>query len=1074
MTIHRSNFRSKTILVFVVCLTISGTAFGSNAPRQIDGVSSTLPAPQLLAPVNGASDQPTRLTLVWRSAPNAQYYKLQVSTWDSTFSSSFINDSSLTDTMRTVDGLPGYFTLFWRVKARNSGGISPYSPVWNFRTGAPSDPGEVFLSSPANNAGDIFLPVSFSWNATPGAISYTIQVSTDSLFTITTYDQSDITSTSTSISSLANNTLYYWRMRATATGGTGIWSRTWNFTTVSSSPPPSLFDPILYMPLDGNTQDLSRSRFYTFISERADWVPDRFGMNPGACGFNGYIGSVGITGRLSFDVRGESYSVSCWVRLDSLTPDRNQEIIFDHLTWYPTSSSYDLFYQGSHGRFVARCWDGTREIVVPGTTRPITGQWYHVAMVADTRRITLYVNGERELSDSGAFNTDAIPGDFGSTRNIMNDGSTVGDVASISQDGHHHLHGAIDELRIHNRALSALEVDSLFHRGVPPSPPPTDKLALYMPFDGSTVDASGNGNTGTSSGNSYYYDPWGHPGSAYSFRGGNLHASGITVPSSSSLHPTDGLTIAFWLRGENAQSVWKLVSKSAGDQPPDREYFFGLSVSRTVDSFAVSAATPDGGAPELAGGGTPFWEWHHVAAVIDRKDSHTTKLYIDGALSATTADNAGGFVPNDQPLLIGEGQGVISSPSAFMDELRIYTRALSGGEVYSLYRFIGGQATPMLAASETRIDFGFVRLGESASHDITLTNTSVADTVHINAITNNNPDFSVGATAPLLIAPGGNQALHLVYSPTTVGIDTDVVVQIAVSDPGVPPVWLSLFGRALSDSSQLFHTNSGWNIVSVPVVSADRSKSSLFPTVISSAFAYVGQYVQADTLITGMGYWMKFQKAGANFVDGDQIVAQTISVKEGWNLIGSISNPVPVSSITSDAEGTITSQFFGFSNGYFTADTIQPGQGYWVKVDRDGKLILTEASAMDLAKVSAARIRIIPTSEMPPPAPDEKSVHPNPRPAEFSLNQNYPNPFNPATTLQYTLPVDSKVKLTIYNMLGESVATLVNETETAGFKSVRWDASDLSSGIYFYTLEASSVTDPGKNFTQMRKLLLIK
>jgi hypothetical protein len=145
-----------------------------------------------------------------------------------------------------------------------------------------------------------------------------------------------------------------------------------------------------------------------------------------------------------------------------------------------------------------------------------------------------------------------------------------------------------------------------------------------------------------------------------------------------------------------------------------------------------------------------------------------------------------------------------------------------------------------------------------------------------------------------------------------------------------------------------------------------------------------------------------------------------------------------------------------------------------VKVDRDGKLILTEASAMDLAKVSAARIRIIPTSEMPPPAPDEKSVHPNPRPAEFSLNQNYPNPFNPATTLQYTLPVDSKVKLTIYNMLGESVATLVNETETAGFKSVRWDASDLSSGIYFYTLEASSVTDPGKNFTQMRKLLLIK
>jgi len=85
----------------------------------------------------------------------------------------------------------------------------------------------------------------------------------------------------------------------------------------------------------------------------------------------------------------------------------------------------------------------------------------------------------------------------------------------------------------------------------------------------------------------------------------------------------------------------------------------------------------------------------------------------------------------------------------------------------------------------------------------------------------------------------------------------------------------------------------------------------------------------------------------------------------------------------------------------------------------------------------------------------------------FSLSQSYPNPFNPTTTISYTLAKESDVKLTIYNMLGNKVETIVNEQKTAGYHKINWDASALPSGVYFYKL----TTD---NFVDMKKCILVK
>jgi hypothetical protein len=88
-------------------------------------------------------------------------------------------------------------------------------------------------------------------------------------------------------------------------------------------------------------------------------------------------------------------------------------------------------------------------------------------------------------------------------------------------------------------------------------------------------------------------------------------------------------------------------------------------------------------------------------------------------------------------------------------------------------------------------------------------------------------------------------------------------------------------------------------------------------------------------------------------------------------------------------------------------------------------------------------------------------------PLDFALNQNYPNPFNPTTRIQYQLSGNSQVTLKVYNILGSEVATLVNEEKQAGSYEVSFDASDLSSGIYFYSLRAGS-------FIETKKMLLLK
>ncbi len=93
-------------------------------------------------------------------------------------------------------------------------------------------------------------------------------------------------------------------------------------------------------------------------------------------------------------------------------------------------------------------------------------------------------------------------------------------------------------------------------------------------------------------------------------------------------------------------------------------------------------------------------------------------------------------------------------------------------------------------------------------------------------------------------------------------------------------------------------------------------------------------------------------------------------------------------------------------------------------------------------------------------------------PVAFGLNQNYPNPFNPATVISFNLPIDARVTLKLFNVLGQELITLIDQNLGAGIHDHNFDASGLNSGVYFYKIEA--VGTDGSNFSSVKKMMLTK
>lgn len=367
------------------------------------------------------------------------------------------------------------------------------------------------------------------------------------------------------------------------------------------------------------------------------------------------------------------------------------------------------------------------------------------------------------------------------------------------------------------------------------------------------------------------------------------------------------------------------------------------------------------------------------------------------------------------------------------------------------------------------VSFYGTPLGGSVIDSVAVTNIGNLPLL-LNWTYSGSPRFHI-ADGSTVISPLGNFSIPIVF----LSVDSSYVAgTIIVNHSGATsPDTIELVGRGGPSVGKTIQVASRWNMMSIPIQLEDSSKRNVFPTATSNAFAYESNsgYVRKDTLRTGIGYWLKFPGPESLTLTGIPILAETVTVSEGWNLIGTVAEKVAASSIMSIPPGIPTSKFFGYNGTYQLNDTIDPGKGYWVKVHQTGQLILSSnASASTLVN----RIKIVSINELPPPPPGESAEVALEIPTQYALGQNYPNPFNPLTVIRYELPVQSEVALRIYNVLGQEVKTLVNGIRDAGYESVEWDASQVASGVYFYRLEAVSVHEPSNRFTQVRKMVLLR
>ena len=276
------------------------------------------------------------------------------------------------------------------------------------------------------------------------------------------------------------------------------------------------------------------------------------------------------------------------------------------------------------------------------------------------------------------------------------------------------------------------------------------------------------------------------------------------------------------------------------------------------------------------------------------------------------------------------------------------------------------------------------------------------------------------------------------WTATNAGLTNTNVSALAVSGT-------NLF--AGTDGGVFLSTNNGTSWTAV--------NSGLTNTYVL-ALAVSGMSLFAGT--AGSGVFVSGTSSLPVEISSFNLKAQDVNIELDWQTVTEVNNygfdierKYNEQSITNNW----TKQGFVAGNGtsnivhlyQFTDKALQSGKySYRLKqIDRDGNSKYSSVIDIDVTAV----------------------------PAKFDLSQNYPNPFNPSTTIHYALPVASNVRLVVFNTLGQEVATLINRQQEAGWQSVEWNAN-ISSGIYFYRIEATNVSNSNNHFVETKKMLLMR
>ncbi len=318
--------------------------------------------------------------------------------------------------------------------------------------------------------------------------------------------------------------------------------------------------------------------------------------------------------------------------------------------------------------------------------------------------------------------------------------------------------------------------------------------------------------------------------------------------------------------------------------------------------------------------------------------------------------------------------------------------------------------------------------------------------------------------------------------------------------------------------SLTINVTAGWNMIGSISNSIDTSATYVAPTPAdlrgSNFFRYNNGYLVSATIAPGLGYWVKANSAGTFFLNeaGLEARAGKPSAVSGRSI-------EDLNTITiRDANGGSQTLYFGSDGlgeipvagyamppappiGSFDARFKSSEGGLMVQTHSEevseaiGIPIVIQSTAYPLTvswKITSGSYELSDGVAGTHPVRGEGTLKitniaiqeitlnvtgGSDVPKEFGLSQNYPNPFNPTTNIKYALPVDSRVTMEIYNVLGQRVRTLLSDVQPAGYHIAEWNGKNdagqqLSSGMYFLQLSANGSN--GKSITDVRKLMMLK
>ncbi|MBI5475230.1 MAG: CehA/McbA family metallohydrolase [Ignavibacteriales bacterium] len=200
---------------------------------------------------------------------------------------------------------------------------------------------------------------------------------------------------------------------------------------------------------------------------------------------------------------------------------------------------------------------------------------------------------------------------------------------------------------------------------------------------------------------------------------------------------------------------------------------------------------------------------------------------------------------------------------------------------------------------------------------------------------------------------GGNSGLLVSNLPACASYSVSLKAR---NLENIETIWSDPFTGNVNCYSVDRQLNEGWNLISIPVLTNYANPLEMFPNALSSIFTYSSGYISCDTIVKGLGYWIKIPNNSIKSFVGLPVEDDTISVQAGWNLIGTIAENIPVNCIQTEPANIIASGFYDYAGSYSRVDTLKAAHGYWLKLNSPGKMIFSKNNITAIAAPKINRI----------------------------------------------------------------------------------------------------------------------